>query len=182
MAYNQITLIGRLTNDLQLSYTSNKISYARATLAVDRNMYNSNKPKVVDFLPFVVWNQNAEYLARYAKKGYLIFLVGELRSNNYLDPETQKQRYTIEINANRVDILTPKNRSNFVDNQNDIQKNDISWNKNKFVSNTAKSNLTDYSDLNNQIDNNTMVSFDNQETNIDDENDYKLNWDDPENI
>ncbi len=48
---NKVVLIGRLTRDPELRYTSSGIAVTRFTLAVDRNYTNQQGERQADFIP-----------------------------------------------------------------------------------------------------------------------------------
>ena len=62
---NHITLIGNICNDLELKQTPNGKSVLNFNIAVKRPFTKDT----TDFFTIVVWNQPAEYLSRYARKG-----------------------------------------------------------------------------------------------------------------
>ena len=66
--FNRITLIGRLTADPSLIYTSNGNAVSRMTLAVDRKYKDKEGNKQTDFIPIVMWNKLGETVADYLKK------------------------------------------------------------------------------------------------------------------
>src|SRR3712207_8421183 len=51
----------------------------RSRLAVNRGYLGKNGEKLVDFIPIVAWDKNAELLAKYTKKGSRINIVGRLQ-------------------------------------------------------------------------------------------------------
>ena len=69
---NKIILIGRLTRDPELRYTTNGVAVARLTIAVDRPQFNREREKETDFIDIVVWQKLAETCANNLGKGRLI--------------------------------------------------------------------------------------------------------------
>ena len=69
---NSICLVGRLTKDVDLRYTPSNVAVATFTLAVNRTFKNENGDREADFINCVMWRQQAEKLANWAKKGALI--------------------------------------------------------------------------------------------------------------
>ena len=66
---NKVILIGRLTRDPELRYTSSNIATASFSLAVDRNFTNQNGEREADFINIVVWRKQAENCKNYLTKG-----------------------------------------------------------------------------------------------------------------
>ena len=60
---NTIILIGRLTRDPELRYTTNGKGVATFTLAVERDYKNQQGEKEADFIRIVVWQKLAEVCA-----------------------------------------------------------------------------------------------------------------------
>ncbi len=91
---NRIVLIGRLTRDPELRYTSNGTPVCNFTLAVERNYTNRQGERDVDFIKIVTWRGLAENCARHLGKGRLVGVDGSLHirkseNNNrtYINPE-----------------------------------------------------------------------------------------------
>src|SRR5690625_7798044 len=77
---NRVTLVGRLTKDVDLRYTQNGIAVANFSIAVQRNFKNQNGDYDADFINCVVWRKPAENLANYMKKGSQVGVDGRLQS------------------------------------------------------------------------------------------------------
>ncbi|HZJ57498.1 MAG TPA: single-stranded DNA-binding protein [Clostridia bacterium] len=101
---NKVVLIGRLTRDPELRYTSSGIAVTRFTLAVDRNFTNQQGEREADFIPIVVWRGQAESSAKYLSKGRLVAVSGRIQTGSYDTPEGQR-RYTTDVVADDVRFL-----------------------------------------------------------------------------
>ena len=66
---NNVVLVGRLTRDPDLRYTSSGVAVATFSLAVNRNFTSQNGERETDFINCVIWRKPAETLANYARKG-----------------------------------------------------------------------------------------------------------------
>ena len=95
---NNVTLMGRLTRDPELKYTAQNIPVCTITLAVERDFADSNGVREADFFDIVCWRNNAEFVARYFKKGILIACIGKLQSRRWTDKQGQN-RTSIEVIA-----------------------------------------------------------------------------------
>lgn len=98
---NDCNFTGRLTAVPELKTTNSGLSVCSFTLAVKR-------PKVkdtTDFLNFVAWRQNAEYLCKYGKKGNLVGVSGVATSRAYEDKNNNK-RVAFEIVVNDLELLS----------------------------------------------------------------------------
>ena len=101
---NNVVLVGRLTRDVDLRYTSNGTAYASFTLAVDRDFKNQNGERETDFINCAMWRKPAENLANYTKKGSLIGIEGRIQTRNY-DNQQGQRVYVTEVLAERFHFL-----------------------------------------------------------------------------
>ena len=109
---NKVILIGNLTADPELKQTTNGISVASFSIAVQRRFANRNDAgaQTADFINIVAWRQQAEFICRYFKKGRPICIVGSLQSRSWTDQNGQK-RYTVEVVADEVSFVERKTDS-----------------------------------------------------------------------
>lgn len=104
---NRIVLIGRLTKDPELRYTSNGRAVAGFTLAVDRPFKNQQGERETDFINIVVWGNQAENCANYLNKGKLAAVDGRLQIR-YYDGQDGRRVWITEVVADVVRFLSPK--------------------------------------------------------------------------
>lgn len=95
MAYNHVTLVGRLVSDPQLRRTGTGKAVTSFRLAVDR----PTQEKQTDWLDIVSWESKAEFAARNFRKGQEVLVDGELQSRSYTDKDGNK-RTAVEVKAN----------------------------------------------------------------------------------
>ena len=101
---NSICLVGRLTRDPELKYTGNNIAVASFSLAVNRNFKDANGERETDFINCVIWRQQAENLANWAKKGALIGITGRIQTRSYENQQGQRV-YVTEVVAENFQML-----------------------------------------------------------------------------
>lgn len=101
---NKITLIGRLTKDVELRFTQTGKEVANFTLSVDRPFKNQQGEKEADFIRIVAWGKLAEVCANYIGKGRLVAVDGRLQIRSYEGDDGQR-RYITEVVANEVVFL-----------------------------------------------------------------------------
>lgn len=101
---NKVILIGRLTKDPELRYTSSNIATASFSLAVDRTFTNQNGEKEADFINIVVWRNQAENVKKFLTKGSQAAVEGRIQTRSYDDQNGQK-RYVTEVVADRVEFI-----------------------------------------------------------------------------
>lgn len=108
---NKIILIGRLTRDPELRYTTNGIAVAKFNLAVDRPQYNKEREKETDFIDIIVWQRLAEICANNLGKGRLVAVDGRLQIRSYDDNQGVRRRVA-EVVAESVKFLDyPKDKT-----------------------------------------------------------------------
>ena len=104
---NKVFLIGRLTRDPELRYTSSNLPVATFSLAVNRNFTNQSGEREADFINIVVWRKQAENVKNYLTQGSQVAIDGRLRTRTY-DGEDGKKRYITEVIADNVQFLDTK--------------------------------------------------------------------------
>lgn len=101
---NSVVLVGRLTKDAELRYTPNNQAVATFSLAVNRPFKNQNGDREADFINCVIWRQQAENLANWAKKGALIGITGRIQTRSYENQQGQRV-YVTEVVADNFQLL-----------------------------------------------------------------------------
>lgn len=109
---NNVSLVGRLTDNAELRYTPSNQAVATFRLAVNRPFKSQNGEREADFINCVIWRQQAENLANWAKKGALIGIVGRIQTRNYENQQGQRV-YVTEVVAENFQLLeSQKERGN----------------------------------------------------------------------
>ena len=115
---NKVFLIGRLTRDPELRYTSSNLPVATFSLAVNRNFTSQSGEREADFINIVVWRKQAENVKNYLSQGSQVAIDGRLQTRTY-DGEDGKKRYITEVIADNVQFLDSKgNRDSLAQNSN----------------------------------------------------------------
>ena len=109
---NKAILMGRLTRDPELRHTQNNTPVASFRLAVDRGRRSAdpNQP-TADFIDIVAWNQQAEFVSRYFRKGQLVAVCGRIQTRSWTD-NNGNNRNAVEVVADEVHFAEPK-RDNY---------------------------------------------------------------------
>ena len=106
---NKAILIGRLTRDPELRYTSSNRAVCQFTVAIDRPFSNqSTGQREADFINIVAWDKTGENIGKYMTKGRLIAVEGRIQTRNYDNNEGRKV-YVTEVVANNVQFLESRN-------------------------------------------------------------------------
>lgn len=106
---NKVILMGRLTRDPEVRYSSGASSTAIAnfSIAVDRRFKREGDPDA-DFFDCTAFGKQAEFVERYLKKGTKMVVVGRLQNDNYTNKEGQKV-YRIRIMVDELEFAESKN-------------------------------------------------------------------------
>ena len=123
---NKVFLIGRLSRDPELRHTASGTAVCQINVAISRPVAQGTEPQT-DFINVVVWNKQAENVARYLAKGRQVAVEGRIQTRNY-DNNEGKRTYVTEVIASNVEFLgsANDNRSNntmdsFNDNPFDVE-------------------------------------------------------------
>ncbi len=101
---NNVVLIGRLTRDPEVRYTSEtQMAVARFSVAIDRPV-RSDGEKQTDFPNVVVFGRQAENCERFLSKGRLVGIQGRIQTGKYTNKNGDTV-YTTEVFANNVEFL-----------------------------------------------------------------------------
>jgi single-strand DNA-binding protein len=123
MQDNTMTLVGNLTDEPEMRFTSTGIAVANFTIASTSRVFNKEAGEWRDgdtlFLRCTVWQQSAENLADSLTKGTRVIVSGRLRQRSFETREGEK-RTSVELVADEVGVslryatvqITKTNRTN----------------------------------------------------------------------
>lgn len=101
---NSVVLIGRLTRDPEIRYTSGtQMAVATFTVAIDRPR-RADAEKQTDFPRVTVFGKQAENCEKFLAKGRLVGIQGRLQTGSYTNKEGATV-YTTDVVADRVEFL-----------------------------------------------------------------------------
>jgi single-strand DNA-binding protein len=101
---NHVILIGRLTRDAELKYTSGGMAVCKFAIAVNKRRKQGEQwVDEANFFDIVLWGKVGEVLNQYLVKGKQVAVEGELHQNRWQNEG--KSMSKIDINANNVQLL-----------------------------------------------------------------------------
>ena len=107
---NKVTLIGRLTKDPEIRYSSGtQTAVARFSLAIDRGRKANGEDAGTDFPNIVAFGKTAELVEKYVVKGQQLAVEGRIQTGSY--ERDGVKRYTTDIVAERVEFLSKRESS-----------------------------------------------------------------------
>lgn len=101
---NNVSVIGRLTKDIELRYTPQGKAVATISLAINEKY---GEKKQTHFINAELWGKTAEIASQYLHKGNRVGLTGSLKQHRWEDKNGQK-RSTIVILVNKLHFLENK--------------------------------------------------------------------------
>lgn len=105
---NKVILMGRLTKDPELRYTTvNNTAVCSFTLAVDKRTSKQGEEKQADFISIVAWDKTADFCAKYFTKGLRVAVFGRIQTRTWDDNEGKKH-YVTEVVAEEVHFADGK--------------------------------------------------------------------------
>lgn len=107
---NKVILMGRLTKDPDIRYTSSDtpLAVARYTLAVDRR-FKKDGDQSADFISCVTFGKSAEFVGKYLKKGVKIAITGRIQTGSYENKDGQKV-YTTDVVVEEHEFAQSKSK------------------------------------------------------------------------
>lgn len=102
MADNNITLVGNLTRDPELRFTTGGRGVASFGIAVSRRyQVNGEWQEQTSYFNITAWGQLGENAAATLTKGMRVIINGRLEQREYTNREGEK-RTAIEVNADEI--------------------------------------------------------------------------------
>ena len=90
---NVVILMGRMTRDPELKYTSGGKAFANFSLAVQKTKDE------VEFIDCTAWEKTAETIAEYFRKGNRILIQGRLSGSNYEQNGEKRKSTKVVVNS-----------------------------------------------------------------------------------
>ena len=107
---NKVILMGRLTRDPEVRYSSgdNAMAIARYSLAVDRRFRRNNDEQTADFINCVAFGKAGEFAEKYFRKGTKVAITGRIQTGSYINKDGQKV-YTTDVVVEEQEFAESKN-------------------------------------------------------------------------
>ena len=119
---NRVVLVGRLTKDVEVRKTQSGISFTRFTLACDRRVSRDSNQPTADFISCLAWDQRADFLGQYAKKGNVVAVDGRIQTGSY-DRNGQRV-YTTDVVADTVRLIQDRSKTSTNITEDSMPKDD----------------------------------------------------------
>ena len=101
---NHVVLVGRLTRDAELKYTTGGQAVCKFSIAINRRRKNGDQwEDEANYFEIVLWGRQGEALNQYLVKGKSVGVEGELRQDRW--QQDGQNRSKVEIVANNIQLL-----------------------------------------------------------------------------
>jgi single-strand DNA-binding protein len=108
MGFNRVILVGNLTRDPQVKYTSGGTAVTELGLAVNRTWFdkqsNSRKEETT-FVDVTLWGRQAEVAGEYLAKGRAVLVEGRLQLDSWEDRESGQKRSKLRVVGEAMQML-----------------------------------------------------------------------------
>jgi single-strand DNA-binding protein len=103
---NEVKLIGNVGKDVELKHLDNDKKVAKIVVATNKTYkkQNGEKESKTEWHNIEFWGDTAQFCGNYVKKGMLLYICGELRTDTY-DKDGVKQ-YRTKITGSEIKILS----------------------------------------------------------------------------
>jgi len=143
---NKVFLVGRLTRDPELRYTSSNLATMRCAIAVDRQFAREGEERGADFINIVAFGNRAETMSKYLTKGSQIAVDGRIQTGSY-DGADGKKVYTTDVVVENFQFLDTKGSRNMenvdIPTDNDIPNDEATDSSDPFADFGAKIEVSD---------------------------------------
>lgn len=107
MAMNSANIFGRLARDPEIRVTTTGKSVTSFVVAVDRIRVNPDGTRDADFIDCVAWENTADFVSAYGKKGMQCAVSGRIQKRSY-ESSDGRTIWVTEIVANDVNLVFPQ--------------------------------------------------------------------------
>lgn len=107
-SFNKVILLGNLTRDPEVRYTTGGSAVCDLTLAINHSYTDkrSNERKEeVSFIDVTLWGRTAEIAGEYLAKGRPVLVEGRLHQDKWDDKETGQKRSKLKVVADSMQLL-----------------------------------------------------------------------------
>ncbi|MBR8461996.1 single-stranded DNA-binding protein [Campylobacter sp. faydin G-24] len=110
--FNKVVLIGNLTRDIELRYTTNGAAIGNSSIAVTRRFTtNGEKREETCFIDITFFGKQAEIANQYLSKGSKLLVEGRLKFDQWQDNNGQnRSKHTVSVE--NMEMLSSNSQQN----------------------------------------------------------------------
>jgi single-strand DNA-binding protein len=104
---NKVILIGNVTRDPEIKFTSKGSAVTDIGLAINRTytLDSGEKREETTFVDVELWGRLAEIAGEYAKKGRPVYIEGRLRMDTWEDKASGQKRSRLKVVGENLQLL-----------------------------------------------------------------------------
>lgn len=121
-SFNKVILLGNLTRDPEVKYTSGGTAVCELSLAINHTWKDSKtneKREEVTFVEVTFFGRTAEVAGEYLQKGNPAMIEGRLKLERWHDRETGKPRQKMIVIGEGLQLLGSKGGQKYASNDGD---------------------------------------------------------------
>ncbi len=107
-SFNRVVLMGNLTRDPEVRYTTGGTAVTDVSLAINRYRTDKNTNERIEETTFVevtLWGRTAEIAGEYLGKGRPVLIEGRLQQDQWEDKETGQKRSKLKVVGESMQLL-----------------------------------------------------------------------------
>lgn len=107
-SFNRVVLMGNLTRDPEVRYTTGGTAVTDISLAINRYRTDKNTNQRIEETTFVdvtLWGRTAEIAGEYLGKGRPVLIEGRLQQDQWEDKETGQKRSKLKVVGESMQLL-----------------------------------------------------------------------------
>jgi len=104
---NKVTLIGRITRDIEVKYTPKGTAVSELGLAVNRTRSDDSGQKIEEttFVDVTMWGRQAELCGQYLSKGREVYIEGRLQLDTWQDKTSGQNRSKLRVVGENMQFI-----------------------------------------------------------------------------
>jgi single-strand DNA-binding protein len=109
--FNKVILVGNLTRDPEVKYTTGGSAVAEIGLAVNRTWFDqkaNEKKEETTFVDVTLWGRQAEVAGEYLSKGRSVLIEGRLQLDQWEDKQSGQKRSKLRVVCENMQMLGGK--------------------------------------------------------------------------
>ena len=107
-SFNKVILVGNLTRDPQVKYTTGGTAVTEIGLAVSRqwtDKQSNTRKEETTFVDITLWGRTAEIAGEYLSKGKQVLIEGRLQLDTWDDRESGQKRSKLKVVGENMTML-----------------------------------------------------------------------------
>ena len=123
---NKVLLVGRIATDPTSRATTSNMQVTNFSVACNSSFSRNNQQNSTVFIPCVAWNNQANFVQTYLKKGSLVSIEGRISRRSYVSKQTNQTVYATEVVVENINSLSSNRSTDEVTTTNNAQTPSVS--------------------------------------------------------